>query len=81
MKKKTKTISSVPQWAVPYFVNGDTSGMDAEDIRLATEFENDLLSQGLRLVCPIDGTENAFCSYPAFGLACDTVDFYAERTM
>lgn len=75
---ETQKVENVPQWAVPYFVNGDVSDMDAEDIRLATEFENKLLEEGLRLICPIDGTENEFCSYPAFGLACDTVDFEAE---
>lgn len=75
---ETTTVENVPQWAVPYFVNGDVSGMDAEDIKLATDFEKKLLDQGLRLICQIDGTENEFCHCPAFGLACDTVDFEAE---
>jgi len=74
----TTTVENVPQWAVPYFVNRCASGMDAEDIRLATEFENKLLEDGLRLIAPIDGTENEFCHCPAFGLAGDTVDFEAE---
>lgn len=75
---ETTTVENVPQWAVPYFVNGDASGMDADDIRLATEFENKMLEDGLRLIGPIEGTENEFCHCPAFGLACDTVDFEAE---
>jgi hypothetical protein len=75
---ETVVVEGVPLWAVDYFVNAETSGLDEEDLKIVTEYEKKLLEQGLRLMCPIDGTENAFDSYPAFGLACDTVDFYAE---
>lgn len=75
---ETTVVEGVPQWAVDYFVNAETSGLDEEDLKLVTEYEKRLLGQGLRLICPIDGTENAFNPYPAFGLACDTVDFDAE---
>jgi hypothetical protein len=74
----TTVVNGIPQWSVDYFVNAETSGLDEEDLKLVTEYEKNLLKQGLRLICPIDGTENAFNSYPAFGLACDTVDFEAE---
>lgn len=75
---ETTVVEGIPQWAVDYFVNAETSGLDEEDLKLVTEYEKRLLGQGLRLICPIDGTENAFNPYPAFGLACDTVDFDAE---
>ena len=38
-----------------------------------------LKKERLRLICPIDGTESEFEPYPAFGLACETVDFAAEK--
>lgn len=75
---ETTVVEGIPQWAVCYFVNAETSGLDEEDLKLVTEYEKSLLGQGLRLICPIDGTENSFNPYPAFGLACDTVDFDAE---
>lgn len=75
---ETTVVDGIPQWAVDYFVNSETSGLDEEDIKLVTEYEKILLGQGLRLITPIEGTENAFNPYPAFGLACDTVDFDAE---
>ncbi len=75
---ETTVVEGVPQWAVCYFVNADMSGLDEEDLKLVTEYEKNLLGQGLRLITPIEGTEDAFNPYPAFGLACDTVDFYAE---
>lgn len=80
-KKKgieTTVVEGIPQWSVNYFVNAETGGLDEEDLKLVTEYEKKLLGQGLRLITPIDGTENSFNPYPAFGLACDTVDFDAE---
>ena len=80
-KKKgieTTVVEGIPQWSVNYFVNDETGGLDEEDLKLVTEYEKKLLGQGLRLITPIDGTENSFNNYPAFGLACDTVDFEAE---
>ena len=75
---ETTVIEGIPQWAVDYFVNAETSGLDEEYLKLVTEYEKKLLGQGLMLITPIDGTENSFNPYPAFGLACDTVDFEAE---
>lgn len=77
---KTEVVERVPQWAVCYIVYLDDSAIDHEDKRMVDEYVTRLMERdGLRLVCPIEGTENSFCPYPAFGLACDTVDFYAER--
>lgn len=81
MEKKgieTTVVEGIPQWAVDYFVNAETSALDEEDLKLVTDYEKKLLGEGLRLISPIDGTENPFNPYPAFGLACDTVDFEAE---
>lgn len=81
MEKKgieTTVVERIPKWAVDYFVNAETSALDKEDLKLVTDYEKKLREQGLRLIAPIKGTENAFISHPAFGLACDTVDFEAE---
>ena len=81
MEKKgieTTVVNDVPQWAVQYLVYADASALDEEDLRLVQDFEEKMLKQGLKLIAPIKGTENSFCPYPAFGLACDTIDFDAE---
>ena len=78
MAIKTKTIRNVPQWATTYIAYNDDSGLTDEDKKLVDDFEQELLKQGLRLVCPVEGSENEFEPYPSFGLACDTVDWTAE---
>ena len=76
---RTVKVERIPQWAVNYLVNSDDSSLTSEDKKLVDDYEAKLLAKGLRLICPIDGTENEFCAHPAFGLACDTVDFAAEE--
>ena len=75
---KTDVIEKVPQWATTYIMYDDDSGLNNEDKKLVDDFEDKLLKKKLRLISPIDGTENEFEPYPAFGLACDTVDWTAE---
>ena len=73
-------VRGVPQWAVNYLVYGDDSGLAKDDIGMIDKWTAELLAEeGLELLCPIDGSENGFCSSPAFGLACGTVDFMAKR--
>lgn len=72
-------VKSVPQWAVPYLVNSDDSGLTPEDKSLVDRWAAELLADGFELLAPIYGSENEFCSAPAFGLACGTVDFAARR--
>ena len=80
MSSPTARIESIPQWAVCYIVNSDDSGLDPEDRKMVDDYVKRLLERDrLRLVYPIDGTENGFCSHPAFGLPCETVDFEAEK--
>jgi hypothetical protein len=80
MAIKTMTIRNVPQWASTYIMYSDDSGLNDEDKKLVDDFEQKLLKQGLRLVCPVEGSENEFEPYPSFGLACDTVDWTAEES-
>lgn len=75
---KTDVIEKVPQWATTYIMYNDDSALNDEDKKLVDDFEDKLLKKNLRLICPIDGTENEFETCPAFGPACDTVDWTAE---
>jgi len=73
-------VERIPQWAVCYLVNSDDSGLTPEDKKTVDDYVKRLLKkERLCLVFPIDGTENEFCAHPAFGPACDTVDFAAEE--
>lgn len=73
-------IESIPQWAVCYLENNDDSALSPEDKKMVDDYVERLLERDrLRLVGSIDGTENGFCSHPAFGLPCETVDFAAEK--
>lgn len=77
---RTVKVEKIPVWAVTYLVNGDDSGLTPEDKKMVDDYVERLLEKKhLRLLGPIDGTESEFEPYPAFGLACGTVDFAAEE--
>ena len=78
MAIKTDTIEKIPQWVTTYFLYGDDSALGPEDKKEADDFYDKLMDKGLRLICPIEGTESEFEPYPAFGLACNTIDWTAE---
>ena len=76
---KFRKVECIPQWADPYFVNGDASGLSEADLREIREFEDRLVKEGLRLVCPIEGTETEMCWAPAFGgCGASVSDYTAE---
>lgn len=78
--RATLKVERIPQWAVCYLVYSDDSGLTLDDKNTVDDYVERLReTEHLRLVCPVDGTEDEFCSRPAFGLACGTVDFFAER--
>lgn len=68
-----------PNWALSYFVNGDSSALTEEEIR-----EVDTWVDGMRRDGYVDETitddTNEFCAHPAFGLGSDTtrVRFYKK---
>lgn len=68
-------VEGIPNWATCYIMYGDGSGLDDEDIKLVDQFLSDLDKDNIALVSPIDGTENEFNAYPAFGDGCDTTDW------
>jgi hypothetical protein len=79
-RKRTVTVERIPQWAVCYLVNSEDDSLSSDDRKQIDEYVKRLFKEEhLRLICPIDGTENEFCAHPAFGLACGTVDFAAEE--
>lgn len=75
----TTEIEGIPDWAASYLVNGDDSGLSEEDKAEVDGYVDDLASEGLVLVHPIEGTENEFDSYPAFGKACATSTWIANE--
>lgn len=71
----------VPAYALSYLINGDASGLEAEDVELIgawlEECRENLLAAHPGATIDIvtrDGCEGSFTHYPAFGLACDCVD-------
>lgn len=73
-----KIIESIPDWAASYLVNDDPSSLEEEDIKLVDDFCDKLFQQGYRLVCPTEDDQSYFTWHPAFGLACNVSDWYAE---
>lgn len=72
-------IEGIPDWATSYLVNGDDSGLSEEDKADVDRYVDDLASEGLALAHPIEGTENEFDRYPAFGKACATSTWIANE--
>ena len=77
----TETIENVPCWAAQYLMYGDEGAAEFsdDDWENVKWFEKQIRESKLRLVAPIDGTRNEFCRFPAFGSACATDDWTAER--
>lgn len=78
------TIESIPSWALPYIVNGDSEGLSEDDIALIEKWENKMLKLGFILdfydfvredengELYLDPEQEAyFDSFPAFGLPSD----------
>lgn len=80
--KETMTIKNVPQWATTFLMYGDVSALGEEgDYATIIEWLDGLRRDGWRLVAPIFGTENEFCSRPEFGESCAAVDWTAARLL
>ena len=79
MSVKFETVEDIPTWATCWLMYGENDGLTPEDMAEVSAFVLELEAAGLRLVCPIDGTENEFCARPAFGLACAVQNWTAEK--
>jgi hypothetical protein len=77
---KTQAIYSVklPDYSLPYLINGDSSGLEEEDKTAIDQYMNyyyDIAESyhGSVVINPLD-MEAYFTWKPAFGLACNVVD-------
>ena len=83
------TELKIPDYALSYLVNADSSGLETEDIENIDSFMEQFYTEAKENdgnvifntseVIDDDGevleyTEPYFCSYPEFGLPCDVVD-------
>lgn len=75
---KTTTIERVPQWAAYYLYYGESEGLSDKEKKMVDGWVEGLRKEGYRLIEPIEGTENEFDSWPAFGLPCAVQDWTAE---
>ena len=72
-------VEGIPNWAASYIYYGEVSGdMTDEDVKMVDDYLRKLDNDGIRLIAPIEGTENEFNPNPAFGDACDTTDWSCE---
>lgn len=75
---ETDVVEGIPNWAAYYIEYGEPGDMTDEDIEMVDAYLDKLAEKGMRLIEPIEGTENEFNSHPAFGDACDTTDWTCE---
>lgn len=77
-KIKTTVVRGIPQWATYYIEYGEQGDLTDGDVETVDRYLASLREEGYRLLSPIDGTEEGFNVWPAFGLPCSTVDYEAE---
>ena len=70
-----KTTEKIPTWSLCYLINGDTTGLTDDEIRMIDKWMNDWQ---VRIVSPLtNGDGNAqpyFSHYPLFGLPAEVED-------
>ena len=69
-------VEGVPEWAIWYLENPNESReeLEPEEREALKEFEEDYTFE-----CIVEGSEDSFNRFPAFGLACSTIDVYAHE--
>lgn len=67
------TTEKIPEYMMPYFINGDIEGYKATEIIAANEW---MCQSGIKeVLCPSDEDYQVYFShYPAFGEPCEVVD-------
>ena len=76
-------IIAVPEYAIPYLVNGDTEGLSEQDVKNIDEFADDMAKKGFHAdiftfvtedangnLIEDENAEPSFTWSPAFGDAC-----------
>jgi hypothetical protein len=69
-------VEGVPEWAIWYLENPNESReeLEPEEREALKEFEEDYSFE-----CIVEGSEDSFNRFPAFGLPCSTVDVYVHE--
>lgn len=70
-----KSIENIPTWSLGYIINGDATGLTADEIRIVDQWLN---GWEVQIVSPItdeeNNTEPYFSNYPLFGLPTEVED-------
>ena len=79
MKTIHEYIEKVPDYALPFLINGDDSNLSIEDISRFEVWYAKIQRQADRYQClitisPVESCEAYFSPSPCFGLPCDVVD-------
>ena len=82
MKTIFERTEKIPDYALPYLINNDDSGLSAEDKHIIdywyANYATRLQDNQSLVISPIEddngNIESHFSWSPAFGLACDVVD-------
>lgn len=69
MKLELIDTYNIPEYSLPYFVNGDKEGYTEEDINIMDNWHNSF-GYPIQIEIPSEGNEPSFTWRPAFGLAC-----------
>ena len=74
MFKQLCTVK-LPEYAICYLVNGDSSGLEDADVTAIDEWYASFDTGHLSFhFLDDEGIDPYFCAFPEFGLACDVVD-------
>jgi hypothetical protein len=79
MKTIAEYTVKIPDYALPYLINGDKSGLAEQDIKsidsyMDKEFYGVAREQNASVIISPSEEESYFTWRPAFGLACNVVD-------
>lgn len=67
------TIEKIPEYMLPFFVNGDFDGYSDSEIEAAINWQKE--NEIKEVILPNDEDYRPFFSrYPAFGLPCEVVE-------
>ena len=69
---REQTVEAIPNYALPYLINGDPAGLYDEDIQEIDAWME--CSGATEVACPNDDDQPYFLPRPAFGKACDVCD-------
>jgi len=80
MRKSSEYDVKMPEYAMCYLINGDSSGNEEADIKIIDTYMRKFYDEAKKtdghvvVGMPEDGHEPYFTSMPAFGLACTVYD-------